>query len=279
MKEFFSNRVLIIATKHGKEKFLAPIFNARLGLTCRVAINLDTDQLGTFTGEQPRLLEPQAAARRKCELALELENADLALASEGSFGIHPLNPFVPANEEWLYFLDRKNNLQLAVREVSFDTNYACSWIESEKELEDFAAQVNFPSHALILRVSPESAESIQKGISSWVDLFLTFHNLHKLYGKAYVETDMRAMHNPARQQVITKAALQLVARLESTCPVCNYPGFGVISEVKGLPCALCRTPTQSLLKTIVGCIRCGHRQELNPEKKFETPQYCDVCNP
>lgn len=279
MNEFFSNRIMIIATKHEKEKFLAPLFNTRLGVTCRVAINLDTDQLGTFTGEQPRLLEPQAAARRKCELALELENADLALASEGSFGIHPLNPFVPANEEWLYFLDRKNNLQLAIREVSFDTNYACSWIESEKELEDFAAQVNFPSHALILRVSPESAESIQKGISSWVDLFLTFHNLHKLYGKVYVETDMRAMHNPARQQVITKAALQLIARLESTCPVCSYPGFGVISEVKGLPCALCRTPTQSLLKTIVGCIRCGHRQELNPEKKFETPQYCDVCNP
>lgn len=270
---------MVIATKHEKEKFLSQLFSSRLGVRCSVAKNLDTDALGTFTGEYPRLFEPRAAARRKCELALELENADLALASEGSFGMHPLNPFIPANEEWLYFLDRKYNLELAVNEVSFDTNHACSWIESEKALKDFASQVNFPSHALILRVSPESSVSIQKGISSWPDLVLTFSNLYRLYGKVYAETDMRAMHNPARQRVIAKAALQLIARLESTCPVCSHPGFGVVSRVKGLPCVLCHTPTQSLLKTIMGCLVCGLRQEAIPESKFENPQYCDVCNP
>jgi hypothetical protein len=271
---------MVIATKHEKEKFLVPVFSKRLGVTCVVPKNLDTDLLGTFTGEVPRLLQPKEAAKRKCSLAFELVTADLAIANEGSFGPHPFIPFVPANEEWMVCVDRKNHFELAVNEISLSTNYAQAWVSSEQELEAFASQAQFPSHGLILRASPDSSDEIQKGIVEVAELFRAFANLKSLYGKAYVETDMRAMYNPTRQKVIEQAALKLVSRLEAKCPACNCPGFGVVSVITGLPCAICHSPTRAVLKFVEGCVRCAYQQEkLNSEKEFEDPQYCNECNP
>jgi hypothetical protein len=276
----FSGRVMVIATKHEKEKFLAPLLNTRLGVICKVPETLDTDLLGTFTGEVPRVLAPKEAAKRKCELAMELTHADLALASEGSFGSHPFIPFVPANEEWVVCVDKKNNFEIAVSEISTDTNYAQSWITSEQELHEFVIQCQFPAHALILRHNPDSTEAIHKGITTWNDLTKAYRSLTARYGKVYAETDMRAMHNPMRQQVIMQAATKLVSRLESKCPACGSPGFGVVAASSGLPCASCYAPTKTLLKFVEGCVSCSYQQEKpNPDKEFEDPQYCDECNP
>ncbi len=85
----FEGRYLVIATKHNKEKVIAPILERELGVKCFVPVNLDTDALGTFTGEVERKDDPITTARKKCLLAMELENCDMAIASEGSFGPHP----------------------------------------------------------------------------------------------------------------------------------------------------------------------------------------------
>jgi len=69
---------------------LAALLEKELGVICIVPENLDTDLLGTFSGEIERELSPMDAARQKCLLAMELTGADLAVASEGSFGAHPL---------------------------------------------------------------------------------------------------------------------------------------------------------------------------------------------
>ena len=73
----FENRRLLIATKHEKEKVLAPLLEAALGVRCFVAENYDTDRLGTFTGEIERTGDPISTARVKCLQAMELHQCDL----------------------------------------------------------------------------------------------------------------------------------------------------------------------------------------------------------
>lgn len=119
----FAGRRLLIATKHEKEKVIAPILERELGVTCFVSEKFDTDTLGTFTGEVARHDDPLTTARKKCQMAMVLNECDLAVASEGSFGPHPYLFFVPANEELLLFLDKKNNLEITVRELTTDTNF------------------------------------------------------------------------------------------------------------------------------------------------------------
>ena len=111
----FKGRKLLIATKHDKEKVIAPILEKELGVTCFVAENFDTDVLGTFTGEVERKDDPITTARNKCLMAMELNNCDLAIASEGSFGPHPAIFFVHADDEMLLFIDKKNDLEIIAR--------------------------------------------------------------------------------------------------------------------------------------------------------------------
>jgi hypothetical protein len=86
----FAGRRLLIATQHRKEQVMAPCLSEALGVVCEVADQLDTDQLGTFSGEKPRLDDPISTLRKKCELALKQQpEFDLVVASEGSFGPHP----------------------------------------------------------------------------------------------------------------------------------------------------------------------------------------------
>ena len=54
----FNERKLLIATKHGKEKVIAPIIEKALSVSCHTANNFDTDLLGTFTGEVERTQDP-----------------------------------------------------------------------------------------------------------------------------------------------------------------------------------------------------------------------------
>jgi hypothetical protein len=81
----FRDRVLVIATKHSKEKIMTPILENQLGVKCIIPDEFDTDLLGTFSGEIERTLSPLHAARKKCEISMELTGSDLVVASDGSF--------------------------------------------------------------------------------------------------------------------------------------------------------------------------------------------------
>ena len=277
----FKGRKLLIATKHEKEKVIAPILENELGVKCFIAPHLDTDKLGTFTGEIERKDNPITTARNKCLMAMELTNCDLAIASEGSFGAHPSIYFVPADDELLVFIDKKNNLEIIVRELSVETNFSGSEIKTEKELQEFADNSKFPSHGLILRKSKDDFSEIVKGITNSEILNNTFQNFISKHGMAYVETDMRAMYNPTRMKVIEKATFKLLEKLNSHCPHCNLPGFDITEIQKGLPCALCSMPTRSTLKHIYTCAKCNHsRIVVFPNHiTTEDPMYCDFCNP
>lgn len=277
----FKGRSLLIATKHEKEKIISPIFENELGVNCFVSKNMDTDLLGTFTGEVERKFDPITTARQKCEMAMELTNADLAIASEGSFGPHPSMFFVNADEEILLFIDKKNNLEIIVKELSTSTNFNASTINSLRELKIFANKVGFPSHGLILRPSKEHLKGIYKGITSWIRLIDAYNYLINHYETVYIETDMRAMYNPTRRGVIEIAANKLVEKIKSTCPACKTPGFGITGLKEGLPCSACKTPTRSVLSHVYTCQKCNYEQckDYPYDKTEEDPMYCDQCNP
>lgn len=277
----FSGRKLIIATKHEKEKVIAPVFQESLGVNCSVITNLDTDLLGTFSGEIERKDDPLTTARNKCLLSMELSNCDLAVASEGSFGPHPFLFFVPADEELLFFMDKKNNLEIVARELSTETNFDGREIKTEKELFEFAAKSLFPAHGLIIRKAKEDFSDIVKGIVEEEVLIKTFKFFISTYGTAFVETDMRAMYNPTRMKVIEKAAYKLVAKINTRCPECNTPGLGITDARQGLKCSLCGAPTNSTLSYIYNCQHCNFtKEEMYPNNKTtEDPMYCNYCNP
>jgi hypothetical protein len=279
--EIFKNRKIIIATKHQKEQVIAPILEKELGVSCFTDDTFDTDALGTFTGEVERTLDPVSTAREKCLLAMKANNCDLGIASEGSFGPHPTLFFVNADDEFLIFIDTKNNLEVIVRELSTTTNFNGKPIESETELLLFAKDVGFPLHGLILRKSKNDTTDIVKGITNMEILKKSFEKLYSKYNSVYAETDMRAMHNPTRMNVIEQATQKLVQKIQSTCPECHVPGFGITDAKQGLKCGLCGLPTKSTLSYIYVCQQCSFTKEaLFPNNKTtEDPMYCDYCNP
>ena len=279
--DFFSHRKLIIATKHKKETVIAPLFEQSLGVFPFIDEEFDTDQLGTFTGEINRELGPIETLRKKCLLAMEKNKCDLGIASEGSFGAHPSYFFLNADDEFLIFIDKINKLEIIVRELSTDTNIGGQEISTMHHLIDFAKQVQFPSHGLIIRKSKEDYSKIEKGIHSWEELKKVFNDFLIDRKSVYVETDMRAHFNPTRMNVIEKAAKKLLEKILSECPKCFTPGFGATDVKPGLPCQQCAFPTKSTLSFVYQCAKCAHQvEEKYPhDKTTEDPMHCDVCNP
>jgi hypothetical protein len=254
---------------------------ASLKVTVSVANGLNTDLLGTFSGEVARIADPLTTARKKCELAMDLTGCDLVLASEGSFGAHPAAFFLPANEEWLLLLDRKNGLEIHARHLSLETNFSAQEFHNLEELDAFASKVGFPSHGLMLRRSKDNLEGLLKGITDPEQLRTAAILLLETQGYGFVETDMRALFNPSRMQVIEETAQLLVQKLNSICPSCQLPGFTVTAAEPGLPCSLCGTPSSAALAHLMVCNHCQHQEKVDfPHgKKTEDPQYCQVCNP
>jgi hypothetical protein len=279
--KFFEGRSIVIATKHQKQNAMAALLEKELGVTCIVPENLDTDLLGTFSGEIERELSPIDAAKKKCMLAMELTNTDLAISSEGSFGAHPLLYFLPADDEVLAFIDQKNGLEIAVREISTKTNYNAKEVSSEEDLLAFAQSVQFPSHALILKDKKDGFTSIAKGIVNTKELLETFAKFKQSNETVYAETDMRAHLNPSRMQVIEETTEKLIKKIKTACPSCNTPGFGIKNSIPGLPCENCKTPSKSTLYHVYACQKCNHTYEayFPNGKQQEDPTYCDRCNP
>ena len=277
----FEGRTLLIATQHGKEKVIAPIFEKTLGVTCVVNHLLDTDSLGTFSGEIERKLDPIATVRQKCLLAATYHNIDLVIANEGSFGSHPTLFFSAADDEFVMLVDLKNNLEIIARELSTTTNFGGENITTQQQLLAFAETSLFPTHALILKSSEKKPAVIYKAIQNENDLLEKFHHLKTTYETLFVETDMRAHLNPSRMKLIEKVTQKLVKKIQSCCPNCKTPGFDIAKVLDGLPCQLCKSPTKSTLAFVYQCKKCAFQTTAKfPHKKqFEDPMYCDFCNP
>jgi hypothetical protein len=277
----FKGRKLLIATKHNKEHVIAPILEEGLGVHCFVPDNYDSDIFGTFSGEVERKNTAVETVRAKCLAAMAEFDCDLGIASEGSFGSHPSIFFAQADDEFLIFIDKKNDLEIIARELSLDTNFYGAAISNKEMLADFASKVQFPSHAIILRSKADDLTDMIKGISTTSQLEESFQNLMSVYGSVYAETDMRAMYNPTRMNVIKIATQKLLETIKIACPSCKTPGFSITDVKQGLPCSWCSAPTRSTLSFIYSCKKCPYSfEKMYPHQKTtEEPGFCDSCNP
>lgn len=275
--DWLKERKVVIATMHAKEKVIAPLVKQQLGLHPFVPENLNTDSFGTFTGEIERKLNPIETAKAKCEKAMELTGADIAIANEGSFGPHPSYVFIPADQEVVYLFDKKNDIEIFSIELDTSTNFNAKEIKNKEELHKFGLDVGFPSHAIILK----NAVNCVKGIKTWELLNDSYRMLSENNSLVFAETDMRAMHNPTRMKVIENATKKLIEKVNCLCPNCNFPGFDVQQIVKGLPCKWCGSPTRSVKSHHYGCKKCNHVSIVDYpyQKKIEEPDHCDYCNP
>jgi hypothetical protein len=277
----FNNRTLLIVTKHQKEKVISHLFEKYFNLKSIVSKSFDTDTLGTFSGEIERLEDPVSTLRNKCLQGMDFDNADLAVANEGSFGPHPQFYFAPVDNELAIFIDKKNQIEIIASEMSMSTNFNGRFVQSYDDLLSFAAECKFPSHAIILRKDQNFKEDIFKGITSLESLSLAYDFLSKKYKTVFAETDMRAMFNPTRMLVIEKVFEKLINKIKCCCPKCNSIGFDVVNYKIGLPCINCGFKTNSILSHIYQCQKCKYQEEkLYPNGVFtEDPMYCDICNP
>jgi hypothetical protein len=279
------NRTAVLATMHRKERAMSPILERELGVKIAVPADFDTDKFGTFTREIQRAGTQIEAARLKAATAMDVAGETLAFASEGTFGPHPMMPYLPANREIVLLLDRANNLEIIGESLSAETNYSHQLVSSVEEAAVFSEKAGFPAHALVVAVGDAAGgkEEIVKGITAEKQLFdaVTEGLKKSSTSKVRVETDMRAMYNPTRMKNIENATLDLVKKFQQFCPECSWPGFEIAERKIGLPCELCYFPTQLVRSVIYKCKNCGYtEEELFPDgRETADPSLCQYCNP
>ena len=275
----YQSKSILLASKHQKESVIAPVFHQIL--RCKICVEaIDTDQFGTFTGEIPR----QGSARETCILkakyaAFEKKHA-LSMASEGSFGPHPINPFIAKAQEIMIFFDSEHDWIIGEELLTPKTNYLMKTIDKDTPLEAFLSSALFPSHALTLQ-SGDRKEIIAKGINDPLQLQGLLSKGFKNHKELFLATDMRAMMNPTRMQTLSELAEKLALRIKTPCPGCGIPGFGFKSVSGHLPCGLCGAETKRYKNENWGCIQCDYQEQRPRQDQLSSndPTHCDFCNP
>ncbi len=280
VEKFFKNRTLMVCSMHGKDLAMRAVIEKYLNVQVDVVSGMNTDVFGTFSGEVERPLDAVDTLRKKILTGLQLSGATLGIGNEGSFGPHPQIPLVPADQEIVMMIDLENNIEIMHVLTTTDTNFSSAEIHTMKEMVEFANNVNFPSHGLVLKQHVEGKMvALEKGIVTWDHLYSTLLNFRKNKSVITAETDMRAYLNPTRMKVIAAATEQLMQKVISPCPVCHWPGFGETDVKRGLECSLCGAPTRLVRSTLSHCAHCHYEQENEVSEKNADPQYCDHCNP
>lgn len=273
---------IVLTTKHSKSIAIAPSFLKKLSAHI-IECEIDTDTLGTFSGEVERVGTAIDCAKLKCEFGLNFTNSMYGLSSEGSFGPHPYIPFLACNNEILYFIDRQRDFNVSVSRFTEKTNYNSELVDSIKDLHAFAKKALFPSHALIIRSDNQDAVCLYKGIQTIEKLEVAFNEAMKVsvQGKVLVETDMRAHMNPSRMLIIAELAEELAHRLSLLCTACQTPGWGKVAVEQGLQCSWCGMKTEMIKFEIYGCAKCDHQEKVLPSHGLvkADPGSCSNCNP
>ena len=270
---------------HRKERAIAPALAERVGLEVLVPPGLDTDRLGTFTGETPRAGTIEEAAIAKARLGMDAAGLPLGLASEGAYGPHPQIPFIAAGVELLVLVDDARGLIIKEHIIEDAPHYHHAVVGAGDDLADFLGLVGFPDTGVIAR--PNGADpleaTIRKGIREHDALREAIREAARaaVDGKAFVQTDMRAHVNPRRMATLTRLAERFALRLARLCPDCGAPGYGIVDVESGLPCELCGSLSGLVRFEVFGCAACDKR-ERRPRADGQAaadPRHCHLCNP
>lgn len=279
--KLFEGRKIVLLTKHGKERVIRSVLEEKLGCHIYVENRFDTDKLGTFSREIKRPKSQLDTARLKIKKGMKLSGLDMGIASEGSFGSHPIAPIM-WNIEIVVLYDSQEKIEIYGVHESSDANCDHLSTNSFEDLLKFAKKIGFPEHYLILRPDNEKSKIVFKDIDSIVKLEESFNQCVKKSKLGYVfcETDMRAHANPTRMKNIEKATQNLLDKLLNVCPSCGMYGFEIKETVRGLPCESCGFPSEMTLHFVYQCHKCKYKKiEEYPRGKFAPAQYCYICNP
>lgn len=275
----YQQQTVLLASKHRKEQAIAaPLKNI---LHCDLSVkDFDTDQFGTFTGEIARREGPYETCLAKAREAGERFGYNLVLASEGSFGPHPAFPFMAGAHEIMVFIDQAQDWIITEHLISQNTNYSQLMIHSDSVFDDFLLKIGFPDHAVCVQ-SVTSNRIYDKGIQSLPALREALKQGFAEEAELRLLTDMRAMMNPTRMEVLHQLAKKLARRVANACPSCQAPGFGFIETRGQLPCRTCQGPTSMYAQHVWGCIQCEHEIHYPREDGSiqGDPGYCYFCNP
>lgn len=277
----YFQKKIVLTTKHDKLRLIKPAFDQYIG--CEIfEINMDTDQLGTFSGEIERMAPPHETAIVKARLGMNSTGTAIGIASEGSVGPDPLIPFINSNIEHLVLVDDEN--QIIISEVfrSFEITAATTTASVGQELSDFLIKADFPAHRLIVRPNSNKKGEYVKGISTLDNLIQSIEKISKISADRLVviESDLRAMHSPSRQKNITEVAKLLAKRVSQLCPQCQVPGWGKVGFEKGVECAECKEENPNANRQEkLGCTKCDYTQLGEVVSNSLDPAQCQFCNP
>lgn len=281
MKHPYFDKEVVLTSKHEKLNLVKPAFDQHVG--CKVfEVNLDTDQLGTFSGEIERKAPPQETAILKARLGMKSTGSSIGIASEGTVGPDPLVPFMHSNTEHLVLVDDENEIVISETYRSFDITVASIAIGPDDDIAEFLEKADFPNHKLIVRSNGKGKERTIKGISSLAELedaieLMANSSPNRL---VVIESDLRAMSSPSRQKNIEQVAKLLALRLSRLCPKCQSPGWGVTGYEKGVDCSKCGlNNSEAKRQQKLGCVKCDYSE---PGVVIETnldPALCNFCNP
>lgn len=263
----YANVRIGLATIHAKELAIAPPFRRLLDADVVVAHGLDTDALGTFSGEVPR---PDALVETcviKAELAFRSLDVDCAIANEGSYGPIDRVPLVASGVEIMAFIDRKRGVRLIETLGTHRTNWRLRRFKAgDPSVPAVVKAMGFPRYGVFVIASSDASRPV-KDLSNMDEVVAAVNREANRSedGLAIVIADMRANRNPTRMRVLRALSWKLAKRLERLCPKCQAPGFGVVGSRRGLPCEACGQPTHWVDFEIDGCSACGHA-ESRPRK-------------
>ena len=275
------HRPVSFATLHGKDTLVRDLFFQGLGWRV-VHAEVDTDSLGTFSGEIPRLLGPLDTARAKAERGISASGLSAGLASEGSIGPHPSIPFVTANIEFLVFIDHELGIEVSEHSLSTDIVAVFEDVNPESDIDELCRRAALPQHALIVRNAGDSVHFVRKGLQTPEEVRVAVADCLSEVGgeRVRVESDFRAMYSPSRQRTILACAQKLITRMQTECPHCTAPGWGKVGYEYGLPCEACSIQNNSVPKAERwGCTKCEGVELVSLSRTSVDPSQCHWCNP
>lgn len=277
----YAGRLAGLATRHDKLPLVAPAMRRHLQLDT-ASIDVDTDVLGTFTGEVERVGTPWETAVAKARLGMATSGLPLGLATEGSFGPADSIPYLLADIELVVLVDDERGIVVGETETGFGPPCVARDLAPEdRELDSVLRSGGFPEHGLIVRPS-----------GSWDGVWKGIHDLDRLtsaiavcasrsgFGTAHVSSDLRAHHHPTRRLVIARAAERLAQRLASRCPTCASPGWGIARVEPGARCVACGARTRRAWRNHWACPGCASTHiDLAVDAEAADPADCPRCNP
>jgi len=277
----YVHKKIALTTKHDKLRLIKPAFDEYVG--CELfEVNLDTDQLGTFSGEIERVASPRETAIQKARLGMRETGLLLGIASEGSVGPDPVVPFIHSNIEHLVLVDDENGIVISEIHRSFEITTATITAAPDQDLTSFLEKADFPNHALIVRPNTQIKSNCIKGVNNHERLIDAIDTSSQLSPNGFVviESDLRAMHSPSRQRNIEEVAKLLAKRVNQLCPNCQMPGWGRVGYEKGLNCSECeRENLDAIHQEKLGCVKCDHIELGKVISSTLSPAQCNFCNP